>query len=163
VALCGEITKLIVPPSVVPAPPALIANPTFTVPVKFVSTLSNWSSAATVKPKGADTEVGGWVVTTSLVAAAAATLNARVVTDVGALAPLLDAFSVYPPAALLSVSPENVATPLTAETVRLPPPNVVEPPLGILASETVTLPLNSVSTMPEPYSALTVKPNPCPA
>ena len=58
-------------------------------------------------------------------------------------------------AALSSVRPEKVATPFVAVAVSVPPR--VAPP-GLLASATVTVPLNEVSTLPELSSAVTVRP-----
>ena len=60
----------------------------------------------------------------------------------------------------MSVSPENVATPLAAVAVSVPP-KVALP--GLFASATVTVPSNEVIGLPELFSAVTVRPNPLPA
>src|SRR5207248_6492472 len=78
---------------------------------------------------------------------------------VAAVRPLLLACSVYPLPTALIVSPANVATPLTALTVNVPPS--VAPP-GLLASDSVTGPLKLLLRLPKASWASTVSPNPPP-
>ena len=61
---------------------------------------------------------------------------------------------------MVSDRSENVATPLDAVAVSVPPS--VAPP-GLFASATVTVPLNEVSMLPELSSASTVRPKGVPA
>ena len=61
---------------------------------------------------------------------------------------------------MVSVSPENVATPLDAVAVSVPPR---VPPPGLFASATVTVPLNDERRLPELSSASTVRPKGLPA
>ena len=63
-------------------------------------------------------------------------------------------------ATLFKLKPENIATPLLAETVSVPP-KVLLP--GLAAKATVSLPVKPVATFPSASSAVTVNPNPLPA
>src|SRR5262249_55644596 len=74
--------------------------------------------------------------------------------------PLAETWSVQPEAALVRVRSEKVATPWLAVTVSMPPS--VAPP-GLLASDTVTVPLKEESRLPELSSASTVRPKELPA
>ena len=67
---------------------------------------------------------------------------------------------MYPDAAVVSDKFENVATPLDAVAVNLPP-RVALP--GLLASATVTVPSKDVIGLPELFLAKTVRPNGLPA
>src|SRR5262245_53876388 len=59
---------------------------------------------------------------------------------------------------MFSVSPEKLATPLTAATVTVPPRAERLPP-GLLARAIVTSPLKALSTTPDVYSTAAVMPN----
>jgi hypothetical protein len=146
-----------VPPSVLP--PGSLDRATVSLPLKLVATLPWASSAVTVKPKPAPavTLDGGCVVIESCVAVPGAT---EIAVEVAAVSPLLVTASAYPASALLSVKPENVTTPLVANTVTVPPS--VLPP-GLLAKATVSLPVKLVAVFPSASSAVTVKPKPAPA
>ena len=99
----------------------------------------------------------GFVVATNCVAAAAFTVKKLVVVPG---TPLLAADIEYCPAAF-NFRPEKVATPFTAVALTVFPSEPSPPKTGL--NETVTVPLNAVSTFPLPFWADTVKPKPAPA
>src|SRR5438874_850894 len=104
-----------------------------------------------------ETTLGGWVVTTSFVAAAGLT----VMEFVGALVrPPLVTWSVYVPDLLSVWLVANVATPLLGVAVRVPPSVA---PAGLLASESVTVlatPLKLVAVLPKRSCAVTTMAGP---
>ena len=108
-----------------------------TAPLAEVTTLPYESSIIATRPNAALTETleGGCVVTTICVAAAGVTAKAEVVPVAN---PPPETASVYPDAAFVSESPENVATPFVAVAVSVPPS---VPPPGLLPSDTVSGPL----------------------
>lgn len=63
--------------------PGFFLSATVTVPVKVVTTFPYWSSPETARPKGVftGTLLGGWLVTTSWVAAAGVTLKELVMAE----------------------------------------------------------------------------------
>src|SRR5205823_491593 len=71
-----------------------------------------------------------------------------------------DARIVSTVATLFSVSPENVAMPLTADTVTVPPRVA---PAGLFPRDNVTGPLKLASTAPAAVRAVTTRPNGLPA
>ena len=119
-----------------------------TGPLYDVLTLPSASSidATTEKPAPTITLDGGCDVTTSL----SWILNVEETTEVR---PEAVAWSVSPTPGALMVTPVNVATPLTAVAVSVPP-NVAPP--GLAASASVTLPVKLVARLPAASSASTV-------
>src|SRR5262249_41333601 len=131
-----------------------------TVPAKVGSTFPLASSAVTARLNGAPAATGegvGWPVTTSCVAVAFATLSAGE-SPVSCSWGRPEAVSTKPGPARVSVRVLNVATPLTAVCVRVPPSVVPLAPVPVLM-ETVTRPLYVGSTFPLASTAATTAAN----
>src|SRR5438128_1044318 len=141
---------LVVPASVPPPGLAPIATVMFPVNPEAVLPCTSWAVTCTAGLIAAPAAVLlGCPVNTSCVVLPAVLLTA---VPAGSANPPLDASSVYPVPALSIVSPENVATPLTAATVAVP---ASVPPLGFVPIATVTFPVNPVAVFPCPSRAVT--------
>ena len=150
-----EAVAVRVPPSA--APEGLFARATVTEPSNDAAVSPAASSTVTTRPKAVPTEtLPGWVVTASFVAAELVTLKDVVVEEVK---PLEENRSVSPLPGWLSVRSENVATPLAAVAVRVPPSVAPE---GLFARATATEPEKDVARSPEPSSASMTTVNTCP-
>src|SRR5690242_6744818 len=135
-------------------PPALVPIATVTVLVKVRSVLPSPSCAATWTPPdelivAAASELVGWLVNVSLVAAPAMIVKPLLVAPVR---PVAAAARVYPVPLLLMLMVENEATPATAlaDTV---PPSV--PPPALVPKSSVTEPVKPVAVLPFASRAVT--------
>src|SRR5690348_16983915 len=144
--------ETVVVPARVP-PPGLAPIATVTLPVKPVTRFPSGSSALTW--------TAGVSVAPAVVVAGGCTVKASCVARPGTIVkPVLvaperpddAAVNVYPVPVLLMLSVLNVATPATAVTVVVP---ASAPPDGFVPIATVTLPVNAVTRLPSPSSALT--------
>src|SRR2546425_11102523 len=131
-------------------PPGLVPMATVTLPPNAVAVFPSASSAVTCTAGAIAAPavvVLGGAVTASCVAAPGVTLKAALVW----VSPAAPAVKVYALPPLLMLNPGNVATPLTAATVVVPPR---VPPPGFAPIATVTFPEQAVTGVPRASPAV---------